>query len=611
LRRRVKREKFRFLNIDTPLVIINDWGSFFIGKVFIFVVGLGLLINSHNKMKKQTMFLLILSVTLNITLAQNWQWANSGGSIFNLDDFSRSMCKDQNGNIYIAGSIQGSESNDNLHHYAIFNSDTIPVNGFNDIFLAKYDPNGNQLWVKHFGGSYDDWLNQQNEIAGQITYSPLSNSIYFTGTFLGICSFEADTLYSTGGGADKEIFIAKFDLNGNCIWAKSAGSYGLDNGSVISVTPSGNILVGGKTKSSSTFDTIHISNGGFLAMYDDNGICKWVKNIFSGLNHFPYGATAEILSLNFFNNDIFITGRKIADSLYIDTVLFTGTNIPSTILARLDSSGNVKWARNIGWPNSGSYGLTLDNNGNCYLLGTFGSGYTVIENDTLHSTGSWDLFFTKYDQNGNFQWVRQSNATDNAVAGRASSDGNGNVYITGSFSGNATFGTYNVTANTSQDMFVARYNSDGDCLGINHEGQGAGTDVLTNSDGSCMVTGTFFNSMTLGTTTLTSHGYTDIFTAKMDVITGTIETKKLANNQLIIYANPNEGKCNIKIPDEFLDEKNLTLFIYDNSGKLIQQTTLEMSDGKIKLDIEHEAKGMYNVILSNGEKTYNGKLVFE
>ena len=102
-----------------------------------------------------------------------------------------------------------------------------------------------------------------------------------------------------------------------------------------------------------------------------------------------------------------------------------------------------------------------------------------------------------------------------------------------------------------------------------------------------------------------------MFLAKSDAITGIGGREINPNNQLIIYANPNAGKCNITVPDDFLHEKKLTLSIYDNMGRLIQQKTLEMIEGKIKLNLEAEAKGIYNVTLSNGKKSYNGKIVFE
>ena len=86
---------------------------------------------------------------------------------------------------------------------------------------------------------------------------------------------------------------------------------------------------------------------------------------------------------------------------------------------------------------------------------------------------------------------------------------------------------------------------------------------------------------------------------------------RLANNQLIIYANPNAGKCNITIPDEFQNEANLSLYIFDSNGKLIQQIPVQMNENQVKLNLEAEAKGIYNVTLSNGISSFKGKIVFE
>ncbi len=59
------------------------------------------------------------------------------------------------------------------------------------------------------------------------------------------------------------------------------------------------------------------------------------------------------------------------------------------------------------------------------------------------------------------------------------------------------------------------------------------------------------------------------------------------------------------------NESDLTLQIYDLKGKLVQQSKVEPSEGKISLNIEAQAKGMYTAILSNGKKSYSGKIVFE
>jgi hypothetical protein len=135
--------------------------------------------------------------------------------------------------------------------------------------------------------------------------------------------------------------------------------------------------------------------------------------------------------------------------------------------------------------------------------------------------------------------------------------------------------------------------------------------ISSDVNSNAYITGSFRNSVDFGLTTLESHGGSDIFVAKLDVITGITERKGAENNQLIIYANPTTGKCNITVPDDFLNEKNLTLCIFDNSGKRIQQKTLEMNEGKIRVDLEEEAKGIYNVKLGNGKKVYGGRIVFQ
>ena len=78
-----------------------------------------------------------------------------------------------------------------------------------------------------------------------------------------------------------------------------------------------------------------------------------------------------------------------------------------------------------------------------------------------------------------------------------------------------------------------------------------------------------------------------------------------------IYPNPTTGTCSITIPEDFLQESSLTLFIYDSSGKLLQQISIDNEAENFNLKLEYKAKGVYPVVLSNGKKSYNGKIVFE
>jgi len=82
-------------------------------------------------------------------------------------------------------------------------------------------------------------------------------------------------------------------------------------------------------------------------------------------------------------------------------------------------------------------------------------------------------------------------------------------------------------------------------------------------------------------------------------------------NQLLVFPNPTTGACSITMPDEFLYERFLVLSVYDASGKLIQQIEIDNdSPEKVSLKLDHKAQGVYVVTLSNGRRSYTGKVVF-
>ena len=89
------------------------------------------------------------------------------------------------------------------------------------------------------------------------------------------------------------------------------------------------------------------------------------------------------------------------------------------------------------------------------------------------------------------------------------------------------------------------------------------------------------------------------------------DPKSGSGDQLVLYPNPSTGTCSITIPEEFLFESSLTLSIYDNSGKLLQQIPIENGAESFNVQLEHRAAGVYPVVLSNGRKSYRGKIVFK
>jgi hypothetical protein len=252
----------------------------------------------------------------------------------------------------------------------------------------------------------------------------------------------------------------------------------------------------------------------------------------------------------------------------------------------------------------------VDNASNLFFTGSFRDSIVFPGHKLTTGPGLKDMFIVKMDQNGMVKWAKQTQSSVCAGEKIITSEA-GNSYVTGYFKGLGHFGNYNVFSYTSQDAFLARYDSSGECMGVIHFPNGEGDGITQDAAGNPAFICTFTGSTSAGGNQYQSYGYyPDLLFMKCSAITGIEGLKSTAQNQLVIYANPTTGKCNITIPDEFINEKHLTLKVFDSQGRLVQQAPMEITDGKIKLNIEAQAKGMYNAILSNGRKSYSGKIVF-
>ena len=536
--------------------------------------------------------LVLKSLSGNVS-AQTWQWSSHIGS--NQFDASGHVVVDAQGNSYWKGNFDG---------ICYFQNDTSNlVNGDNDFFLAKYNSSGSELWWKQIGGNNPSTV---GEGIGKIAISQ-DNYIYMTGGFYGNCNFGSNTLLSNGY---TDLFIAKYDTDGNCMWAVAGGSYGNDVGLGVTLDNAGHVYVCGTNKDTANISGFILPPGGFIAKYDTSGNCIWAKKKISSyqLGFIGTFCSAAPQSIKFNNNLLTISGYFSHDTVVIDTTIIYSRML-YYFLATFDTSGALKWVKTFGGPQGGSlnYEHAIDSHGNIYITGTStGQGY--FQTDTL--VGPYTAFVVKIDSTGTEQWVRGITSNNGSWGNMVSSDGDGNVYVTGKFRGNTTFGNFNITSTTISDMFIARYNSSGDCLGVRFFGEAEGFGVTQDNNGNAYVCGNFSNTITIGSNTYTSYGDKDIFIAKLDELVGIGDTRQ-ENNQLLIYANPTAGKCTITIPDALKNEKDLWLTLFDNTGRQISSQKITDSEGKIIINLEQEAKGIYNVSLSNSKITYYGKIVFE
>lgn len=541
-------------------------------------------------MKRAILFTFVL-IFCGQVIAQNWQWAQHIGS--KGPDGGSRLCLDSSNNIYMTGVFSPPQG--------FFGPYTFSTNGFDDIFIGKLDKNGNFIWVKPEGGynySAPPYCDFFNEGGWDIIYEKFSNSLILTGLMAGV-----DAKLGTcdmGTNWCSFMFISKIDLNGNCKWIKTPENPGEPLDESICTDNNGNIYIYGTTDYFSYFNVFPLPAGGFLAKISSlDGSCLWAKNIFNKKN----GSH----DIKFLNNELFLSGICI-DTLKIDTITLI-SNYFDGFISKFDTAGNVKWAKTFGGPHEDFGGdISVDADSNVYITGSF-KDTAYFDNIMLTNGNNRDYFLAKYNNNGNIKWVQQAHADSAYYAAWNTIDHYGNIYVTGTFKGNATLGNYSITSSSSHDLFIALYNSNGVCLGVNQIGNGLYGSVTCSENNDFYLSGGFEGLVNFGTNTMSSYGNEDIFIARHDSFSGINETGRTAGNKLVIYENPSVGKVNIIIPDEFRNQRNISLRIYDCLGKLIQQVQVESNSDKILLDIQSPAKGIYNAVLTNGSSRYTGRIV--
>jgi hypothetical protein len=144
-----------------------------------------------------------------------------------------------------------------------------------DMFIVKYGADGNAVWAKNAGGRSNGWgIATTHDSEG-------SENVFVTGAFNSSSITFGTTTLTNSGSSD--IFIVKYDASSNVLWAKSAGGTGGDIAWSIAADGSGNVYVTGTFNSPSiTFGTITLSNTNncgdmFIAKYDPNGNVLWAK----------------------------------------------------------------------------------------------------------------------------------------------------------------------------------------------------------------------------------------------------------------------------------------------------------------------------------------------
>ncbi len=416
-------------------------------------------------------------------------------------DFGVSICADVS-NIYVTGYFSETVT---LYSASGLLAPTIPLmsltsSGASDVFIAKYNTNGQLQWGTQIGGTSND---TGNSICTDGT------NIYVTGNFgltatlfsangLSVPTTPSMTLTATGFS---NIFIAKYNTNGQLQWSTTIE--GTSNDTVNSICTDGtNIYVTGyfgptatlfsaNGLSGPTTPSIILTATGvydvFIAKYNTaNGQLQWGTQIGGTPINFGYSICTD-------GTNIYVTGYFIGTATLYSANLLSPPN-PSTpsmtlsnaggydiFIAKYNQIGQLQWGTQIGGTISDFSNSICTDGSNIYVTGHFGSTVTLysangilaptIPSMSLTSSGSFDVFITKYSINGQLEWGTQIGGASSDFGNSICTDGS-NIYVGGYITDSGSISIFNANGlaapslagtftNTGQSGYLLKLTTDG------------------------------------------------------------------------------------------------------------------------------------------------------
>lgn len=274
--------------------------------------------------------------------------------------------------------------------------------GLNDAYISRWTGSGELIWSTYYGGEGSESLkdvvvlNDGSIIA--VGYTDSENNIATPG------SYQPSKLAPQAG------FIAKFDSDGQMLWATYLSGIGGDFISGVCKADSGGVIVTGLTQSpgmatANAFQTEKAGLvDGFIAKYSENGQQLWYT--YFGGEEFDEIYTAEADSGN---NIVFIGYTNGSEGLASpDASQETGTG-KSLILGKLDINGDRIWSTYISGNEDERYAdLTMGSDNEIILTARTSStaGISTPESyQTENSSGTNTQFIAKYSAQGEKLWA--------------------------------------------------------------------------------------------------------------------------------------------------------------------------------------------------------------
>lgn len=543
-------------------------------------------------------FLYVLPIFLSFTsLAQYgyWDWARTG-----LDkgvSIANAVATDNAGNVCITG---------NYETQIFLGGSTLVSKGASDVFLAVYSTTGQLLWEKALGSIGID--------VGKGIAVDDSGNVFIAGSFENSIDISGVQMTSSGGA---DIFIAKYDVRGNIVWARHAGSLYDENLTDILVNNTGEVYIGGMFGETNQGtapgdiacyfdnDSVVSENNSriFLAKYNGNGDVMWARE----MGGFGGGDQLQAMSLDAFGN-VNIGGTCSSYFKVGQLQLITkssGWVMGELFVAKLNSDGYPVWANMVWGSNTVGGGkgggqpgmlrggkIASDKDGNVILTGKFSDCDIFFPPYQLNNGGS---FMAKYTAGGAIAWVKNEEPANYSINDMTCNN-LGEICIAGTVSGNGLqIGHDVMNPSGGINIFIGKYDANGNGIcGTVVQGDGIDTpkSILTAGAHALYICGGYrSSSLSFGSDILSSYVNStepDMFVASYHVFPTNIPEENSFTG-LAAYPNPFTNVLYINgVPD------HTTIVVMDMTGMEIVRKAITSKNAGIELG--QLPSGFYQVI---------------
>ena len=568
-------------------------------------------------MKRIISLIGLLLIIQHTSARPQWQWGVNSNCTS--EDWGSVIATDKAGNVYVSGIFTNTITLDTI---------TLTSLGAKDVFLAKYDPSGQIIWAKSCGSIAEETI--------RAISIDSSDNIYLTGSFGAHVTYPVtytDTAYFSGtsviSNGNEDIFLAKYDSNGQIIWVKNYGSVYDDVGASITVTGNQKILLTGTfgnyggsppVYGTARFDSLQTVSAGdgdiFLACIQTNGTIQWVKKFGTKSSESGIDVSADS------QNNIYLTGQfdySISFQGLTANSISSGFVGGDVFLAKFDSVGNALWAKPIGGSNSSTSNggsvwvssLVSTTGGDIYVTGSYDFCTLKFHNNaTLPFQSQFQVFLAKYDTQGNLIWAREMGGPSWDFSNDLWLDKNENVYLTGFFRNWGVFDKDTIYGYGMEDAFITKWDKNGNELwAVNMGGSGYdyGSGITGDDASNIYVTGAFNSgSFNYGGSTLTNSGSWDMFLVKLSDPTS-VEELNTSAYEVQVYPNPTSDVLNIHSSKKLFNEVS----IYDPLGRLAFHEKTEKQKDKTSIHLGHLPEGIYYLQLSGVGNPQTKKIIIQ